>query len=223
MPNILLLLKRQNIMPTSYSRFKIEDLFDLNIKIERNIVFNGNIDPIEPSELLKATIKKNLSKNLASEKAKSEFLISPIVAEIAENNVDTMSFYSGYQFDVDKTHGLRGFCDFIFSLEPRALIIMAPFFCVVEAKNENLDLGIPQCIAEMYAAWLFNQRKGRDISTIYGVVTYGYAWQFLRFSNMKAELDETVYSLSELPKILGILQHIIDLQKRPLSTEALSQ
>ncbi|MDZ7879118.1 MAG: hypothetical protein U5L45_15655 [Saprospiraceae bacterium] len=87
-------------------------------------------------------ISKGLRKNLGSEKAKSEFLIAPVIAEIAERNVDSISFYSGYQFDVDKSKGLKGFCDFIISAEPEAFIISAPVLCVVEAKNENLDAGL---------------------------------------------------------------------------------
>jgi hypothetical protein len=200
-------------MPLSYSKFKNEDLIALGIQLKRKVVFNGSIAPIEPSDFLKLTLAKGVKRNLASEKAKSEFLIAPILSELAERNMDSISFYSGYQFDVDKTKGLKGFCDFIISAEPNAFVISAPVFCIVEAKNENLDLGIPQCIAEMYAAWLFNKNKGREINTIYGVVTYGFYWQFLRFSDMKAELDEAAYSLTELPKIMGILQHIVDLQK----------
>ena len=200
-------------MPTSYSKFKTEDLTALGIQLKRRSVFNGSIKPIEPSDFLKMAISKGLKTNLASEKAKSEFLIAPIIAEIAELNVDAVSFYSGYQFDVDKSKGLKGFCDFIISAEPDAFVISAPVLCVVEAKNENLDIGIPQCIAELYAAWLFNQNKKRIIPIVYGVITYGYQWQFIRFSDMKAEVDETIYSLAELPKILGIFQHIIDLQK----------
>jgi hypothetical protein len=202
-------------MPTSYSKFKTEDLTALGIQLKRRVVFNGSISPLEPSDYLKVTIAKNLKKNLASEKAKSEFLIAPIVSEIAERNIDTISFYSGYQFDVDKELGLKGFCDFIISAEPEAFNISAPIFCIVEAKNENLDLGVAQCIAEMYASWLFNKRKGREIPTIYGVITFGFQWQFLRFSDMRAELDDTIYYLNDLdlPKILGILQHFVDLQK----------
>jgi hypothetical protein len=200
-------------MPNSYSKFKIEDLTQIGIIIKRKVVFNGAIVPLEPSDYLKITIEKNVKKNLASEKAKSEFLIAPIVAEIAERNADSVSFYSGYQFDVDKSKGLKGFCDFIFSAEPDSYAVTAPVFCIVEAKNDNLDLGLPQCIAEMYAASLFNQRHRRNISTIYGVVTFGFQWQFLRFSNMQADIDESIYYINNLPQILGILQHIIDIQK----------
>ena len=215
--NANFVVKKVELMPRSYSGFKIQDLSALGILVERNLIFNGNIPPVEPSDYLKKTIEKNVTKNLATEKAKSEFLIAPIVAEIEERNADVVSFYSGYQFDVDKTLGLKGFCDFVLSFSPRSLIITEPVFCIAEAKNDNLDTGIPQCIAEMYAASIFNDRKKRPISTIFGAVTFGFQWQFIRFQNMKAEVDKTIYGLESLPKILGILQHIVDLQKQPFS------
>ena len=51
---------------------------------------------------------------------------------------------------------------------------------LVEAKNENLKVGFPQCIAEMVAAQQFNQQKGNPVESVYGVVTIGTTWRFLR-------------------------------------------
>ena len=55
----------------------------------------------------------------------------------------------------------------------------ATVVAVVEAKNENLKLGINQCIAEMVAAQVFNRAKNNAIETVFGVVTTGTAWLFL--------------------------------------------
>ncbi|GCL35647.1 MAG: hypothetical protein ACKO9I_12000 [Sphaerospermopsis kisseleviana] len=52
-------------------------------------------------------------------------------------------------------------------------MINAPVILVVEAKNENIKGGLGQCIAEMYAAKLFNEREENEITEIYGVVTTG--------------------------------------------------
>lgn len=62
---------------------------------------------------------------------------------------------------------------------------------------------------QMYAAWLFNQKKGETIKTIYGSVTFGLAWQFLRLEDKLAHLDPTIYYTSDLPHILGILQSMV--------------
>ncbi|MGB3295803.1 MAG: hypothetical protein WBB01_22695 [Phormidesmis sp.] len=77
---------------------------------------------------------------------------------------------------------------------------------LVEAKNENLKVGFPQRIAEMVAAQQFNQQKGNPIETVYGVVTIGTIWQFLRLPNCLVEIDSSEYYISDVGKILGILR-----------------
>jgi hypothetical protein len=200
-------------MPASYSKFTFDDLSALKITVEEGQVFPKPILPVEASDFLLKELERNRRRKLRSEKAKSEFLISPILGEIEERNPTVFAFYSGYNFTVDKEKGLKGFCDYIFSLNPKSLVIEAPVFSVVEAKNDNLDDGVPQCVAELYAASIFNARKGTDIPVLYGATTFGFEWKFIRFENMTAIVDTKIYFLNQLPELLGVLQHIIDVQK----------
>jgi hypothetical protein len=195
-------------MATSYSKFTYDDLEKLGIPVEQTN-WLPRPSPIEPSEWLKVTLAKNMDLPIASEKAKRELIIAPILTELVERSNKRVTYFSGYNFDVDKSLGLKGRCDFIVSQRPRAPRIEAPIFSIVEAKNDNLDLGVPQCIAEMYAALLFNQKRNQPIKTIYGAVTFGLAWQFLRLEDKTALLDMEVYYFSELPLILNILNQIM--------------
>ena len=196
-------------MPKSYSSFTYEDLDKLNLKVQLIQAFT-DIIPIEPTDFLVQTLDINSRQVLATEKAKSEFIIAPILYEIARKNKEKVSFFSGYNFNVDKELGLKGFCDFIFTKYPRITVIKEPVLCVVEAKNDNVEKGIPQCIAEMYAARLFNEKRNKDIKVIYGCVTFGFQWVFLKMENDLVLRDDKIYEFNELPFILGILQHIID-------------
>ena len=92
-------------------------------------------------------------------------------------------------------------CDFIVSLDPEQLFIKSPVF----AKKENLNARLGQCLAEMIAAQIFNQQQGNQISTIYGVVTTGNIWKFLKLENTEVDIDLTEYFINNLEKILGIL------------------
>ena len=74
-------------------------------------------------------LEVNSQQVLITEKAKSEFLLAPILYEIARRNQDKISFFSGHNFDVDKTLGLKGFCDFLFAKVPKTPIIKEPVFC----------------------------------------------------------------------------------------------
>lgn len=84
-------------------------------------------------------------------------------------------------------------------------MIQSPVIAIVEAKNENIELGLGQCIAEMVAAQIFNQRKGLEIPTILGAVTTGSTWKFMQLEGKIVELDLTEYFLNQVSKILGII------------------
>ena len=117
-------------------------------------------------------------------------------------------------FNADPEHGLNGECDFIIGKETHSNTIDAPLFSVIEAKKGDLDLGKPQCAAQMLGVKIFNEKHNIFYDTVYGVVTTASAWLFLKLeNNIIYTDDDSVISLNELPKILGRLQFIIDFYK----------
>lgn len=67
-------------------------------------------------------------------------------------------------------------------------------------------------IAGMVAAQQFNQQEEQAIDTIYGAVTTGEIWKFLKLVNTIVSIDLTdYYILPNLNKILGILLHSLEL------------
>jgi hypothetical protein len=162
---------------------------------------------VQPSEFLQQTLKENLALALAinTEKARSEMIIAPILIEIRKKMQGKISLFSGTEFNVDSSRGLNGTCDFLMSLDSEQLFIKAPVFAIVEAKKENVNGGLGQCIAEMLAAQIFNQQEGNNISVIYGAVTTGNIWKFLRLETNQVFIDLSEYLISNLSLILGIL------------------
>ena len=96
--------------------------------------------PAVISDWLRQTLAKQTGTALrsGSEKARSEFLIAPILMEVYEQSQERANLFSGVEFDVDEARGLAGFCDFIFTLAPRAIDILAPVISIVEAKKEDI-------------------------------------------------------------------------------------
>jgi hypothetical protein len=198
-------------MKKSYSQFTNEDIKTLGIHFIRGQLFNPIITPIMPSDFLLKTLEINQTFPIESEKAKSEYLIVPVLTEIQLKNPKKLSCFSGYQFNVDSKLGLKGFCDFIISKKYNAVFIESPLVAIVEAKhNQDLPDASPQCIAEMYAAQLFNQKNHEDITCIYGALTNGYEWLFLKLENSEVILDTNRYSIKNLAELLGVWQVIID-------------
>ena len=146
-----------------------------------------------------------LARNLGTEKARSELVIAPLLVELKLGHVDRISLFSGIDFPVDPASGLTGRCDFLLARSPQQLDLVAPVCVLVEAKNENIVAGIPQAVAEMIAARRFNEAAGTPIDPIYGVVTTGLLWRFLKLAGNAAYVDSVEYPIQSPTKIFGIL------------------
>jgi hypothetical protein len=197
----------------SYSDFSlgsVKKAFQLQL-IEKIDLFKETSD-LSPSHLLNEMIKENLPLALASntEKSRSEMLITPILIDLRRQFANRIGIFSGINFTVDPAQGLNGNCDFLISYSEELLLVTAPIITLVEAKKEDLNGSLGQCIAEMIAAQRFNRQEGNEITEIYGVVTSGTLWKFLKLSENQVFLDLTEYYLGDLPKILGILSIGID-------------
>lgn len=192
----------------AYSDFKLSEiikLFGLTIS-ETSELFSA-VAEVECSEYLAFTLKENieLAVSINTEKARSEMIIAPMLLELRRRLNYQISLFSGVDFNVDNERGLNGICDFIISHSVEQLFVRAPVITLVEAKNENLKAGFGQCVAEMLAAQLFNEREGNEITTIYGVVTIGTIWRFLKLEGQIVHIDLTEYYIKDVNKILGIL------------------
>jgi hypothetical protein len=187
------------------SLIKVKKAFDLIIA-EKSGIF-AEVPAIKSSEFLTETLRYNVPLALASnsEKARSELIIMPVLLEVRRQSNSRFSLFSGVDFTVDESKGLNGYCDYIFSSAQEQLFIAAPAMMLVEAKNENLKGGLGQCIAEMVAAQIFNEREGNLAPAIYGAVTSGTNWMFLRLAGQTVEIDLNEYYLVQIDQILGIL------------------
>lgn len=171
----------------------------------------SNISAKEPSQWLVDTLNINKKTPLISEKSLSEGLIRPILLELLRDNEDKFSLFSGETFDVNSDFGLTGECDFLLSLSREKNFIQAPIFALVEAKKKSIDEGLGQCAAQMIAARELNQEKDQELSAVFGCVSTGKVWRFLKLEENTLMIDEgEYYEKFELDKILGVLQYIVD-------------
>lgn len=198
----------------SYSEFtSIESIeASFQVAIADRIGIFATIPEADYSKFLAQTLEENVPLALAinTEKARSELIVMPILVEIRKQFNSQISIFSGKEFNVDAEKGLSGFCDFLVSRSREQLAIKAPVIALVEAKNDNIQAGLPQCMAEMIAARIFNERRNNQIPQIYGVVTTGTNWKFMKLTNQVIEVDLNDYFLNDLGKIIGILKDFID-------------
>lgn len=180
---------------------------ELGVEIIEGVSLFDTVSPIAASAFLMEALRRygQLATLVNTEKSRSEFLIAPILGEIVEQSKREVSLFSGRNFSVDPDRGLQGFCDFILSRSPEQIEVAAPVMTIAEAKNESIPSGLGQCMAEMVAAQIFNEREGQPIDTIYGAVTTGTTWRFLRLIGSQIWIDDREYFINEINHILGIL------------------
>lgn len=196
-----------------YRKFTWDNLNDnFGVTAQRKKIFYETPN-IQPSAWLIQAIERGLQSPLMSEKARSESLVYPILSDLLALNKDTITLYSGAELNADKKNGLNGECDFLLGQVPHAVSLDAPLFTAVEAKKADIDLGLAQCAAQMLGIRIFNQKKEKPTPTVYGCVTTGNDWQFLLLQDKIVWVDTDLYYLGELPKLLGILQTIVDKAK----------
>jgi hypothetical protein len=193
----------------SYSQFttiaKVRDAFGL--KIVEAAACLGQFPAVQPAPGLLEYLSETLPivATSGSEKARSEGIIYPVLLEARRLLDRRVSLFSGEDFTVDESQGLNGVCDFLMTRSTEVLEIEAPAIVIIEAKKTDLKSGFGQCIAEMVAAQRFNHAQGRPVETIYGIVSNGLQWQFLKIEGTVVSIDLTVYALPPVDQVLGVI------------------
>lgn len=196
----------------AYSNFTLKTVraeFDLE-EVDTAGIFS-DVEPLIPSKLLTALLARNipLATAIGTEKAKSELIVANVLVELREQLNHRVSLFSGIDFNVDDESGLTGVCDFVVSLSPVQFHLEAPIIVLVEAKNDNLEVGLGQCVAEMVAAHRFNAEQGNNIPCVYGATTTGVLWRFLKLEGQELHIDMFPYQIERCDKVLGILANMV--------------
>ena len=192
-----------------YDDFSLETISTvLGVSVETADVF----PPLPPSPVpqwLREMLDRGTRQVLLSEKARSEFIVVPVLLACQDLSPEPISIYSGQRLDVDPVRGLIGECDFILAATAPVPALRAPLMIIVEAKKNDVEGGVWQCIAQMVGARVFNERAGRAPAPVYGCVTNGEAWQFLRLADQLAAIDVRRYYIDNVGGILAVFRWIV--------------
>lgn len=196
----------------AYSDFTLRQLertFDLSIHEQRGLF--ATTPPVTISDYLSMILAENVSLALAisTEKSRSEMIIAPMLIELRRLFKHRISLFSGIEFNVDSHHGLNGTCDYLVSNAEEQFFVKTPIIIIVEAKNENIKGGLAQCTASMLAAQLFNDQEGNALPCVYGAVTTGSTWKFLKLEQHTVCIDLDEYYIADVEKIMGILVSMV--------------
>ena len=195
----------------AYSEFTLDTAGRLLGLVTRPADLFPGSAPVDAPAWLSASLARGgqgIHLSLISEKSRSEFVVAPVLLAGREVSGDRFAIYSGQRLDVDASRGLVGECDFILTASEPVLPLRAPIAVVVEAKKNDIEGGLGQCIAQMVAADQFNQTSDRVDATVFGCVTTGETWQFLKLAGAEVLMDRSRYYIDNVEKILGVIRSI---------------
>ena len=180
---------------------------EFGLTLREDIDLFGAIGEVEASPQLRDFLKEWSPAALAmnTEKARSEMIIAPILMELVRLSGHRLNLFSGLSLDVDKERGLSGVCDYLLALSQERFFLSHPLVTVVEAKREDINGGLGQCVAAMVGARTFNEREVLSTTVMHGAVTTGSIRKFLKLEGDCVFVDLPEYYLNQVAKILGIL------------------
>jgi hypothetical protein len=204
----------------AYTDFTLESAeVELGVMARPGAIF-PELTPLPVPAWLHDSLARGMRLALVSEKARSEFIVAPILLAVRELSGERVSILSGQRLDVDPARRLLGECDFLLALSEPVPRLRAPVLSVVEAKKNDIEAGLGQCVAQMVAAQLYNDRSGQPVPAVYGCVTTGEDWQFLRLVGTAVTIGQGRLYIDNVGGILAALyasvQHAASGQLQPV-------
>jgi hypothetical protein len=194
-------------------KYTFKDYFDLANPTEEIVAEFGYSYALGPLALpesercdlqsigqLKSDFYKVLPKlSLTSETAKREFLIAPILFEIAKETESRISVE--YPLDVDDR--LSGYVDYLIRSKQELVII--------EAKKGDIDRGFNPLAVELIA---LDKYEDEPPAALYGAITIGEVWRFAVLDRKSRHITKDIHSHTvpeDLERVFRILVGIMEL------------
>lgn len=184
----------------AFSRFKVDEAFK-QLHLTHLTPWSLDIIPVAPSPAFQNHLDRLQFFDLERSEEGKKLLIDAILLE-AIQPFKQFKFWKGANLESDVAHGAA---DYLLTEQRR--YFEAPFLCVVEAKKDDFEQGLAQCLMEMDACQISNRKMNQELD-IFGIVTNGEGWKFYKLTLTGTVYETLLYSISDIDSIFGILQII---------------
>ncbi len=183
---------------------------DFGLVCEQDTDLFADAAPVPPSDELRKWLDRFavLALGLGSDMSRSVYLLGPIFGEIMRRASTPVLVFSGVTLDVDKDRGLTGVCDYLMTRAREMYYLRGPLFVAVGARRDDAGGGLGQCAAQMVAVRMFNEKDKTPLEAVYGCVTSGNLWRFLKLEGDTLTIDKTEYHIQNVAAVLGVLVEI---------------
>jgi hypothetical protein len=186
----------------SFSSFDLKAAFK-QLGLQKLQPWTPEFQVVEPSEFYYQTLRRLEKFDLRSNERSKELLIDLILQETIQDF--DLKIWKGAALESETT---AGEVDYLIT-EDRDYL-EAPLLCVIEAKKDDFEQGLAQCLVEMQACQWSNWRLDRHID-ILGIVSNGSTWEFYKLTTEGVAYGTLPFSIGEIAIVLGLLQQIMGL------------
>ncbi|NES80296.1 MAG: hypothetical protein F6K10_01815 [Moorea sp. SIO2B7] len=163
------------------------------------------VAPVEPSDFFVEHLKRIAEVFDLQSCEESKKLVIDAICEEALQSFKHLKIWKGAPLADEHTNG---YVDYL--LAERKAYLESPFLCIVEAKKDDFEQGLAQCLVEMKACQYGNIQKQYNID-VFGIVTNGDTWKFYRLTTDNQVYGTEAYSKGTMNILLGYLRHILKL------------
>jgi len=193
----------------AFSRFTLSEAYK-QLSLTQLIPWAIDFSPVAPTDAFQLHLKRLQAFDIQRSEEGKKLLIDAILIE-AIQDFKRLKFWKGANLESDIAHGAADYL-----LAENRGYLEAPFLCVIEAKKDDFEQGLAQCLVEMQACQWSNRAGDRDLD-VFGIVTNGEGWKFYKLDQAGKGHETLLYSISELENILGQLHYIFQQCERNLA------
>jgi hypothetical protein len=192
-----------------FSSFKKDEAFQY-LGLTDLLPWTIEVDPVESSAFFQEHLARlHRHFDLESYEESKKLLVDAMCGE-AINPFDRLKIWKGAQLESDR---LAGYVDYLIAERKRFLDI--PLLCIIEAKKDDFEQGLAQCLVEMHACQWNNQQANHAIDVL-GIVTNGEGWRFYKLTVAGEGYETPLYSTGDMERLLGRLRYIFQLCEQNL-------
>ena len=184
-----------------FSNFTQREAFEL-LGIENLREWTIPATPMPPAPFFQERMTRlQAAFDLSSSEHAKELLIDAVCEEAILSH-PALKIWKGAPLSDEMT---TGYADYLIAKRRRYL--NHPFLCVIEAKKDDFEKGLAQCLVEMRACQWTNRQDGFE-SNVFGIVTNGEVWKFYKLEQTGAAHESLPYSIRQIEDVLGVLSFI---------------
>ncbi len=189
----------KKIKKRNFSSFNLDEAYR-EINVKKLSDWKVDFQPIKLSDFFHEKMKRLKVFDLKRNEASKTLVIDAFLEEALQAH----SNLKAWKEAVLEGESLNGIADYL--LTENLDYFGNPFLCTVEAKKDDFEQGLAQCLVEMKACKEANLREGKDID-IYGIITNGELWHFCKYSNNKVYFNKAFVS-DYAEDLIGMLDYV---------------